>query len=84
MVRRVTGALAKVGLGELSVEEFRSLLNAEPIDDVEIAEWTAPASGLFLDHVTYPEHALRQPSAAAPRDRERPTRAAPRGRAPRR
>jgi tRNA pseudouridine38-40 synthase len=89
MVRRVTGALAKVGLGELSVEEFRRLLNAEPISDVELAAWTAPSSGLFLDRVTYPERATQRHSdtatgAAAPRDRERPTRAAPRGRAPRR
>jgi tRNA pseudouridine38-40 synthase len=84
MVRRVTGALAKVGLGELSVEEFRSLLNAEPIDDFEIAAWTAPSSGLFLDHVTYPERAAQTPYSAAPRDRKRPTHAAPRGRAPRR
>lgn len=84
MVRRITGALARIGMGELSVEEFYRLLNAEPIRDVEIAAWTAPSSGLFLDEVTYPVRATRAPSAAAPRDRERPTRAAPRGRAPRR
>lgn len=84
MVRRVTGALAKIGMGELSVEEFQRLLNAEPIRDVEIAAWTAPSSGLFLDEVSYPVRTTRAPSAAVPRDRARPTRAAPRGRAPRR
>jgi tRNA pseudouridine38-40 synthase len=94
MVRRVTGALVKVGLGELSVDQFRRLLNAEPIRGIEIAEWTAPSSGLFLDKVTYPERRPRPASSARPsasrpssstaENRERPTRATPRGRAPRR
>ncbi len=89
MVRRVTGALVKVGLGELSVDQFRRLLNAEPIRGIEIAEWTAPSSGLFLDKVTYPVSRPRQspasrPASSAQGDRERPTRATPRGRAPRR
>ncbi len=89
MVRRLAGTLVKIGLGELSVAEFRRLLNAEPIPDVEIAAWTAPSSGLFLERVTYPErapggHSRTATSAAVPRDRERPTRATPRGRAPRR
>jgi len=89
MVRRVTGALVKVGLGELSVDQFRRLLNAEHIRGIEIAEWTAPSSGLFLDKVTYPERRPRaasfsRPSASTAGDRERPTRATPRGRAPRR
>ena len=89
MVRRVTGALVKVGLGELNVEQFRRLLNAEPIRGIEIAEWTAPSSGLFLDKVTYPvsrpraSHAPKA-SASTQENRERPTRATPRGRAPRR
>jgi tRNA pseudouridine38-40 synthase len=89
MVRRVTGAVVKVGLHELNVDQFRRLLNAEPIRGIEIAEWTAPSSGLFLDKVTYPESRPRtasasRPSASTAGDRERPTRATPRGRAPRR
>lgn len=89
MVRRVTGAVVKVGLGELTVDQFRRLLNAEPIRGIEIAAWTAPASGLFLAQVTYPESHSRpspasRPSAANREARERPTRATPRGRAPRR
>ena len=89
MVRRLAGALVKIGLGELSVDQFRRLLNAEPLRGVEVAAWTAPSSGLFLEKVTYPERATRAhsasaPSAAAPRDRERSSRATPRGRAPRR
>ena len=89
MVRRVTGALVKVGLGELSVDQFRRLLNAEPIRGIEIAEWTAPSSGLFLDKVTYPVNRPRpvyasKSTASNQGNRERPTRATPRGRAPRR
>jgi tRNA pseudouridine38-40 synthase len=89
MVRRVTGAVVKVGLGELTVDQFRRLLNAEQIRGIEIAAWTAPASGLFLDKVTYPESHSRpspasRPSAATREARVRPTRATPRGRAPRR
>ena len=84
MVRRLAGALAKVGLGELTVDQFRRLLNAEPIRGIEIAEWTAPSSGLFLEHVTYPERRPRPSSSVVREVRERPTRATPRGRAPRR
>jgi len=52
MVRRLAGCLVKVGRGELTVEEFRQLLaNRGPAHDV--AAWTAPAAGLFLEAVTY-------------------------------
>ncbi len=54
MVRRLTGCIVKVGLGELTVEQFEQLLaNRGPAHDV--AAWTAPASGLFLEAVTYPD-----------------------------
>lgn len=53
MVRRLVGALVKVGLGQLSVAEFGSLVNNKGrVHDV--ASWTAPASGLFLEKVRYP------------------------------
>lgn len=53
MVRRLVGALVKVGLGELTVAEFGALVNNKgPMHDV--ASWTAPASGLFLEKVNYP------------------------------
>ena len=84
MVRRVTGALVKVGLGELSVDEFQRMLNAEPVPGADVAAWTAPSSGLFLEKVTYPEPVAGQPSGATPRDRERSTRARRPERAPRR
>jgi tRNA pseudouridine38-40 synthase len=53
MVRRLTGTLVKVGLGEVTVEEFESLLAGKKNPRMDIAAWTAPASGLFLESVRY-------------------------------
>ncbi len=53
MVRRLTGTLVKIGKGEVSVEEFRDLLNGKKNPKLDIAAWTAPASGLFLEGVRY-------------------------------
>jgi tRNA pseudouridine38-40 synthase len=53
MVRRLAGTLVKVGRGEVSVEEFRELLNGKKNPRLDIAAWTAPASGLFLEGVRY-------------------------------
>lgn len=53
MVRRLTGALVKIGLGEVTVEEFRGLLSGKPDPKLDVAAWTAPASGLFLESVRY-------------------------------
>jgi tRNA pseudouridine38-40 synthase len=53
MVRRLTGSLVKIGRGEVSVEEFQQLLNGKKNPKLDIAAWTAPASGLFLEGVRY-------------------------------
>jgi tRNA pseudouridine38-40 synthase len=53
MVRRLAGTLVKVGLGEVSVEEFGALLKGKKNPKLDIAAWTAPASGLFLESVKY-------------------------------
>ena len=53
MVRRLTGTLVKVGLGEVSVAEFEALLAGKKNPKMDIAAWTAPASGLFLESVRY-------------------------------
>ncbi|HEV2201156.1 MAG TPA: tRNA pseudouridine(38-40) synthase TruA [Bryobacteraceae bacterium] len=53
MVRRLVGALAKVGLEEVSVEQFRDLLAGRRNPQLDVASWTAPASGLFLEGVRY-------------------------------
>jgi tRNA pseudouridine38-40 synthase len=55
MVRRVVGALVKLGLGEITEADFYSLLEGKKDPRLDVAAWTAPASGLFLDRVTYPE-----------------------------
>ena len=53
MVRRLTGTLVKVGLGEVSTEQFRLLLTGRKDPKCDVAGWTAPASGLFLETVRY-------------------------------
>jgi tRNA pseudouridine38-40 synthase len=54
MVRRIVGCLVRIGTGELKEEEFRRLVEGHPNSRVDIAAWTAPASGLFLESVRYP------------------------------
>jgi tRNA pseudouridine38-40 synthase len=53
MVRRLAGTLVRVGLGEVSLEQFASLLTGRKNPQLDIAAWTAPASGLFLEAVRY-------------------------------
>jgi tRNA pseudouridine38-40 synthase len=53
MVRRVIGALVKVGKGEITVDQFQRLIDAKCSDDLDVAAWTAPASGLFLEEIRY-------------------------------
>jgi tRNA pseudouridine38-40 synthase len=50
MVRRITGALVRVGMGDLRPAEFRKLVDS---GRGSVAEWTAPPSGLFLEAVCY-------------------------------
>ncbi len=53
MVRRVVGALVKVGSGEISEQDFGRLIDGRPDPRLDVASWTAPASGLFLESVRY-------------------------------
>jgi len=55
MVRRIVGCLVKVGKGDLSEEAFRRLVDGHPNPSADVAAWTAPASGLFLESVRYGE-----------------------------
>jgi tRNA U38,U39,U40 pseudouridine synthase TruA len=57
MVRRIVGVLAKVGTGEVSEREFRELLEGRCRPELDVAAWTAPASGLFLEAVRYRDKA---------------------------
>jgi tRNA pseudouridine38-40 synthase len=53
MVRRVVGVLVKVGRGEITLDEFQQLVDARCTRKLDVAAWTAPASGLFLEEVRY-------------------------------
>ena len=53
MVRRIIGVLVKVGKREVTIEEFRRLIDAEYDPKLDVAAWTAPASGLFLEEIRY-------------------------------
>jgi len=53
MVRRLTGILVKIGKGQVTLEQFESLLQGKKNPKLDIAAWTAPASGLFLEGVRY-------------------------------
>lgn len=60
MVRRLAGTLVRIGKGDVTVEQFQELLDPRkpgrpgPRPGFDIAAWTAPASGLFLEAVKYP------------------------------
>ncbi|MEL6672212.1 MAG: tRNA pseudouridine(38-40) synthase TruA [Bacteroidota bacterium] len=56
MVRAIVGTLLLVGAGKMSLEEFRAVIEAE---DRTQAGPNAPAHGLFLTEVRYPEDSLR-------------------------
>jgi tRNA pseudouridine38-40 synthase len=53
MVRRLAGVLAKVGQGELEIRDVERLLEGSPVEGMDVAAWTAPGSGLFLESVRY-------------------------------
>lgn len=52
MVRNIAGTLFEVGIGRMSVADFKAVVLAK---DRKIAGPTAPACGLFLHHVDYAE-----------------------------
>ena len=53
MVRRIVGVLVKVGKGEVTEQDFVTLLEGKCSPSLEVAAWTAPAAGLFLEGVRY-------------------------------
>jgi tRNA pseudouridine38-40 synthase len=50
-VRNTTGALIRVGLGKMTVDEFRSIIEAK---EPSLAGPTVPAHGLCLMKINYP------------------------------
>lgn len=55
MVRRIVGVLVEAGKGAVTPREIEGLLDSRTSSDLP-ARLTAPASGLFLERVTYPDH----------------------------
>lgn len=53
MVRLVVGTLLDVGRGKLTVEQFEHIISSK---DRSKASGAAPAEGLYLAKVSYPEH----------------------------
>jgi len=53
MVRNILGSLVEIGLGDRPVEWMQELLEAR---DRKLAGITAPAAGLVLTRIKYPEH----------------------------
>jgi tRNA pseudouridine38-40 synthase len=68
MVRRVVGMLVRIGKGESTLDEFSRLLEGKADPRMDVAAWTAPAAGLFLERVEYPAEPRSKPR---PRPRER-------------
>lgn len=80
MVRRIVGTLVEVAEGNLTVGQLDQLLRGDPLaaGSGGPADWTAPASGLFLERVIYPGEPPLRPLAAATPVAEEP-RLAPAG-----
>lgn len=53
MVRRIVGVLVKFGKGEIREEDFRKLLDGRCDPKLDVAAWTAPSAGLFLEEIRY-------------------------------
>ena len=51
MVRRLVGVLVQVGAEKIKMDRVEGFLKSHSI---EVGQWTAPASGLFLEKVVYP------------------------------
>ena len=62
MVRRIVGVLVEIGRGKLEPADLERFMKT-PSD--EIAAWTAPPSGLFLEYVRYPGDGPPPPLAPA-------------------
>jgi tRNA pseudouridine38-40 synthase len=62
MVRRMVGVLVEIGKGDLKVLDLDAFLSSPSGTPARV---TAPASGLFLEHVAYSDDERRRPLTAA-------------------
>lgn len=53
MVRRLVGVLVKLATDHITIADFQALLDGKTNPDLDVAAWTAPAAGLFLEKVEY-------------------------------
>lgn len=56
MVRALTATMLKIGRGKISIDEFRTIIEAK---DCTKASFAAPAHGLFLIQVNYPDSLVK-------------------------
>ena len=49
----MVGVLVKLGKAEIKMEDFDQLLEGRADPRLDVAAWTAPSSGLFLEEVRY-------------------------------
>ncbi len=78
-VRRIAGALVQIGLNQLMIADFQAALDGDLRQQAQLAACTAPAAGLFLEQVRYPDD-LGQVMKPARRPEARPRGTAPRKR----
>ena len=53
MVRRIVGVLVRLGTGEITLEDYETLLSGRCRRTLDVAAWTAPSAGLLLESVQY-------------------------------
>ena len=53
MARRIVGVLVQIGRGAIKEEDLALLLSGKRDPRLDVAAWTAPAAGLFLERVFY-------------------------------
>ncbi len=56
MVRAIVGTLIDVGIGKISIEDFKKIIDSRSRSE---AGFSVPARGLFLTHVEYPKEILK-------------------------
>lgn len=60
MVRRITGVLVRLGRNEIGMADFEKLLAGDSDPRLDVAAWTAPPAGLFLEGIRYPSRPARK------------------------
>jgi tRNA pseudouridine38-40 synthase len=68
MARRIVGVLVQIGRGAIGEDDLARLLSGQSDPRLDVAAWTAPSAGLFLERVIYAEEpSIPGPGSAAAR-----------------